>query len=174
MQHLWMRFKSKSLKVRFRDKIASLTLHSSLACLSIIAYISQTFPAFTDYASNQFIRKAYSASILHPTSRDVATTLSLLALSLSSGSQLMPGLDFTGIKNTPNHLKDAVREFGSVAVFDPNIEAFIVVKIASEQLTMSLAAMIKAMKGLVGELDLGVNEHTADVIPMSSVGGVDV
>jgi hypothetical protein len=126
-----------------------------VASLSVIAYISQNFPAFRQLPSNELIHEAYSASLFHPASTEVATTLSLLALSLSVGSELTPGVEAPSPRNQQRFLQRAVDGLGADALGDPNLGAFIVVRIASGQLVNSLATMVSLVRKLVGTMDFG-------------------
>jgi hypothetical protein len=126
-----------------------------VASLSAIAYISQTFPTFGQLPSNEFIREAYAASLFHPTSNEIATTLSLLALSLSAGSPLTPGVQAPSLRYPHRLIQRGVDGLGMDALGDPNFEAFLVVEVASARLVQSLAIMVSTVRDLVGTMDFG-------------------
>jgi hypothetical protein len=138
-----------------------LTSTSAVASLSVIGYISQTFPQFGQLPSNDFIRRAYSASLLHPDSSVIATTLSLLALSLSASSQLTPGLQAPSSSHRLHLLKRGIDELGGVVLSDPNFEALLVVEVASTRLISSLEVMINTVGELVGTTNFGEDSRVA-------------
>jgi hypothetical protein len=127
----------------------------------VIGYISQTFPKFVRLPTNEFIRRAYAASLLHPDSYEVATILSLLALSLSAGSQLTPGVQVPSPKYKQRLLKWGVDELGTNILSDPNFEALLVVEVAGMRLLRSLKIMISTVRELVGTMDFGEVSYTA-------------
>jgi len=134
-------------------------MQSAVASLSVIAYMSQTFPAFVQLPSNEFIRGTYAASLLHPASNEIATTLSLLALSLSTGSQLTPGIQALATRQQLLLLQRGADGLGVDAVDDPNLQAFVVVEIAGAHLLRSLAAMVSTVRDLVGTMNFGEESH---------------
>jgi hypothetical protein len=125
----------------------------------VIGFMSQTFPKYGQLSSNQFVREAYSASLFHPASNEIATTLSLLALSLSAGSQLMPGIQAPSSKRKHRILQMGVNGLGVDALADPNFVAFLVVELAGAQVLRSLATMVSTVRELVGTMDLGETSH---------------
>jgi hypothetical protein len=117
--------------------------------------MSQTFPKYGQLSSNQFVRDAYSASLFHPASNEIATLLSLLALSLSAGSQLMPGIQAPSSKRKHRILQMGVNGLGADALADPNFVAFLVVELAGAQVLRSLQIMVNTVRELVGIMDFG-------------------
>jgi hypothetical protein len=130
----------------------------------VIAYISQTFPTFGQLPSNGLIRRTYAESLLHPASNEIASVLSLLALSLSTGSRLTTGLQAPATRFQQRVLSRGVDELGVNAIDDPNVDAFLVIETAGAQLERSLETMVNTVRELVGTLDFGVEYRaTAEV-----------
>lgn len=123
--------------------------------LSVIGYISQTFPTFGKLPSNELIRTAFNESLFHPNSSDITTTLSLLALSLSTGTPLTRGVQAPAMKRQQRLLQMGADRLGVHALDDPNLKAFVVVETASSQLVDSLAKMVDTVRELVGTMDFG-------------------
>lgn len=66
----------------------------------------------------------------------------------------MQGLEAPSHNEKLNQLlADAVELFGEAAMKDPNVEAFVVVEVAGEELLGSLRSMIEIVRDLVGEMD---------------------
>lgn len=128
---------------------------SAVTALSVIAYISQTFPSFGQLPSNEFLQEALSASLLRPDSEEIATTISVLALSLSVGSQLAPGIQSPSERHQQRFLQRGVERLGVAALGDPNFEGFVAVEVAGAQLVRSVSAMVSTIRELVGTMDFG-------------------
>ncbi|KAF2673859.1 hypothetical protein BT63DRAFT_410811 [Microthyrium microscopicum] len=133
-------------------------IQSSIASLSVIAYVSQTFPNFEHLPSNEFVRDHYTSSLLHPTSNKMATTLSLLALSLSTGTQLTPGFPSPFKTRRQRFLVQGVDKLRAQILADPNFEAFLVVDVASAQLLHSLELLVETTRELVGTMNFSEEE----------------
>ncbi|KAF2817756.1 uncharacterized protein BDZ99DRAFT_565457 [Mytilinidion resinicola] len=146
-------------------------IQTAVAFLSVIAYISQTFSAFYQLPSNRLVRDAYSASLFHHTSNEIATTLSLLALSLSADSPLTPGAQIPVRRLPQRFIPSRIKVVGADALGDPNLEAFLVVEVAGAQFVRSLEVMVRTVRDLVGTVDFG-EEGQAAVNGDTSMGVV--
>lgn len=131
-----------------------LIMNSCVANLSVMAYISQAFPGHKGLPTHLFVLEQYANSHFIPTSNKATTVLSLLASAIVSGTPLMQGLEAPSHNEKLNQLlADAVELFGEAAMKDPNVEAFVVVEVAGEELLGSLRSMIEIVRDLVGEMD---------------------
>jgi hypothetical protein len=127
---------------------------SCVASLSVMAYISQTFPKGGKLPSHAFIFEQYALSHFNPTSNKITTVLSLLASAVVSGTPLVQNLEAPPHNEQLDHLLgSAVQLYGDVALKDPNVEAFVVTEVAGEGLLGSLGSMIDVVRELVGEMD---------------------
>ncbi|KAF2873852.1 hypothetical protein BDV95DRAFT_488880 [Massariosphaeria phaeospora] len=140
---------------------------------AIIQYVANitNYTALLGYASSSFTHPSLnqendpsSAQWFHDfqkivtsaniTSHEITSLLALLSSSITNGQPLPPYLVAPQSYQISRRLEEVDREILSLAhVAEPGYAALAVIQISTRCINMDLAKLLKAVKGLVGELD---------------------